>query len=222
MLEFSLFNYAEMLALIVSIIFYKNLIKTPFIVLIPYLLMTVAAELTGKYLAMHKQYTENVELFNVTTVIEFIIFYYLFYQSLISKRLKSIVLYVIPLYVVMAVVNQLFIQGFKYFHTYTMLIGTVFIIVFVFFYFYEAFSDKEPISLPKEPMFWISIGIFLFYLGDFTYNLMQPYFLKNHMQKESFHLFHIINNNLIIFEYICISIAIIVCSKNRLALKLQL
>lgn len=183
--------------------------------------MTVTAELIGKYFAIHKRYIENVNLFNVTTVIEFVIFYYLFYQSITSTRLKKIIIYTIPLYVVMAAINQLFIQGFNSFHTYTMLIGTIFLIVFVFFYFYEAFSNKEPLSLPQEPMFWISTGVFLFYLGDFTYNLMQPYFIKNHMQKESFHLFHVINNNLIIFEYICISIAIIVCSKNRLASKLQ-
>ena len=210
-----------MLALIVSILFCKSLFKTPYVILIPYLLMTVTAELIGKYFAIHKRYIENVNLFNVTTVIEFVIFYYLFYQSITSTRLKKIIIYTIPLYVVMAAINQLFIQGFNSFHTYTMLIGTIFLIVFVFFYFYEAFSNKEPLSLPQEPMFWISTGVFLFYLGDFTYNLIQPYFIKNHMQKESFHLFHVINNNLIIFEYICISIAIIVCSKNRLASKLQ-
>ncbi|CAM3856748.1 hypothetical protein MUGA111182_13550 [Mucilaginibacter galii] len=221
MLTLSLYNYAEMLALIASIIFYKNLFKTPFLILIPYLLMTVAAELTGNYLGIHHRYKENVNLFNITTVIEFVIFYFLFYKNINSAVLKNIILYAMPLYVVLAAVNQLFIQGFNNFHTYTMLVGTVFIIVFVFFYFYEAFSDKEPLSLPKEPMFWISIGLFLFYLGDFTYNLMQPYFIKNHMQKESFHLFHIINNNLIIFEYICFSIAIFVCSNNRLASKLQ-
>jgi hypothetical protein len=222
MLQLSLFNYAEMLAFIASIVFCKSLFKTPYVILIPYLFMTVAAEFTGKYLAIHHLYTENVNLFNVTTVIEFVIFYYLFYQNLRSAGLKKIFFFATPLYVVLAAINQVFIQGFNTFHTYTMLLGTVFLIAFVFFYFYEAFSDKEPLSLPKEPMFWIAIGLFLFYLGDFTYNLMQPYFLKNHMQKESFHLFHVINNNLIIFEYICISIAIIICGKNRSALKLQL
>jgi hypothetical protein len=220
-MEVSIFMYAEMLAFMVSIIFYKSLVKTPYVVLIPYLLMIVIAEFTGGYLGLHQLYIENVRMYNITTVVEFITFYYLFYKDLNSVRLKKIVWYAIPVYVALAAINQIFIQGFSKFHTYTMVVGTAFIIAFVFFYFYEAFSIKEPINLPKEPMFWIAIGVFLFYLGDFTYNLMQPYFIKNHMQKESFHLFRVINNNLIIFEYLCISIAIITCGKNRLALKLQ-
>lgn len=217
----SLFNYTEMLALLASILYFKSIKKTPFAILLPYMIMTVAAEFTGKYLAIQKLYAQNVGLFNITTVIEFCIFFYLFYRSLKGTVRKKIVLYAIPSYILIAFINQAFIQGFNFFHTNSMLAGTILIIVFVFFYFYEAFSTIEPVILLKEPMFWVALGIFLFYLGDFTNNLMHPYFIKNHMEKEGKHIFHIINNNLIIFEYICISIAIIICSKNRSALKLQ-
>ncbi|MFD1255762.1 hypothetical protein ACFQ3S_03055 [Mucilaginibacter terrae] len=220
-MELSLFHYAEMLAFMASIICYKSIIKKPYWVLLPYMLMIVAAEIIGKQLADKQLYKDNVHLFNITTVIEFVVFFFLFYKNVNGSYRKEITKFAIPVYMVAAVINQLFIQGFDKFHTNTMLLGTVLIIIFVFFYFYEAFSKMEPVNLLKEPMFWIATGLFLFYLGDFTINLMHPYFVKNHLQKRWTHIFRIINHNLIIFEYLCISIAIIVCSKNRSALKLQ-
>jgi len=88
----------------------------------------------------------------------------------------------------------------------------------VFLFFYDVFDNKEPINLIKEPMLWISMGIFLFYLGDFTFNLMYPYLQRNNLHREQ-RLFRNINNNLIVFEYLCFSVALIICSRNRLASK---
>lgn len=220
-MHLNLFNYAEMLALVVSIIYFNRIKNTPFAILLPYLIMIVAVEATGKYLADRKLYVQNLHIFNISTVIEFVIFYYLFYANLKAPVLKKLALYSIPLYVLMAAINQAFIQGFDRFHIYTMIIGSLLLIIYIFLYFYEAFSSMEPVYLFKEPMFWVAVGLFLFYLGDFTYNVTVPYFVKNRLFKEGMRLFRLINNNLIIFEYVCFSIAIITCSKIRRGSNLQ-
>lgn len=220
-MHLNLFNYAEMLALVVSIIYFKSIRHTPFAILLPYMIMIICVEITGKYLLSKHLYVQNLHIFNVSTVIEFVVFYYLFHANLKTHAFKKLALYCIPLYVILAVINQVFIQGFDRFHIYTMIIGSLFLIAFVFLYFYEAFSSMEPVYLFKEPMFWIAVGLFLFYLGDFTYNAMVPFFIKKRLFKDAMHLFRLINNNLIIFEYVCFSIAIITCSKIRRGSNLQ-
>jgi len=220
-MHLNLFNYAEMLALVVSIIYFNRIRNTPFAILLPYMIMIVTIETIGKYLADRRLYIQNLHIFNVSTVVEFVVFFYLFYQNLKTPIFKKLALYSIPVYIVLAFINQAFIQGFDRFHIYTMIIGSLFLIALIFFYFYEAFGSMEPVYLFKEPMFWIAVGLFLFYLGDFTYNVTVPYFIQNRMFKEGMRLFRLINNNLIIFEYVCFSIAIITCRKTRPASNFQ-
>jgi hypothetical protein len=217
-MHFHLYDFAEMLALITSILCIKWLYKTPYVFYVPYLLMTVCAEYAGKYFGERALYGANNLVFNITTVIEFIFFYYLYFEAIKKQVFKNIIIVLAGLYFICSLINIIFVQGLYDFNTYTMLLGTAVIILFVFFYFYDAFDNQEPINLIKEPMFWISIGIFLFYLGDFTFNLMYPYLQKNNLHREQ-HLFHLINNNLIIFEYLCFSVALIICSRNRLTSK---
>jgi len=213
---FQLFDYAEMLALITSILCIKWLLKTPYMLFVPYMLMTVFAENAGKYFGRAHLFTLNNLIYNISTVIEFVFFYFLFYKGIKKQIFKKFIIGLAGLYILCSLINIAFVQGLYDFNSYTMLLGTVIIILFVFFYFYDAFDNSEPINLTREPMFWISIGIFIFYLGDFTFNLMYPYLQRNNLHREQ-HLFHIINNNLIVFEYICFCVALIICSRNRLA-----
>jgi len=220
-MHLNLFNYAEMLALVVSIIYFNRIRNTPFAILLPYMIMIVCVETIGKYLASKGLDIQNLYVFNVSSVIGYIVFYYLFYKSLKTPIFRKIVFYSMPMYILLATINMALIQGFDRFHIYTMIIGSLFLITFIFFYFYEAFGSMEPVYLVKEPMFWIAIGLFLFYLGDFTYNVTVLYFIENRMFKEGMRLFRLINNNLIIFEYVCFSIAIITCRKIRRGSNLQ-
>jgi hypothetical protein len=216
-----LFNYAEIVALLTSILRVKWLLKTPFVYFIPYMLMTVAAELLGRYTGHNHMYALNNQIFNISTVIEFLFFYYLFYQTINRPAAKNTIVVLSIIYFIWALINIAFVQGIDVFDSYTMLLGTLIIILFVFFYFYDAFDREEPVNLIREPMFWISIGIFLFYLGDFTFNLMYPYLAKHNLKQEQ-RLFQHINNNLIVFEYLCFSAGLILCNRNRLVLRQQL
>lgn len=214
------FDIAEMLALLTSILCFKRIRNTPLLLFIPYLTLVVTTEMLGKYWGSTNNISLNIKLYNVTTVLEFLFFYYLFYQCITKQIFKQLIIYFSVFYVTATVINQVFIQGFEVFHSYTMLLGTIIIIVFVFFYFYDAFERKEPLYLLKEPMFWISTGIFLFYLGDFTFNLMLPYLSRHHLANEK-RLFRMINNNLIIVMYLSFITGLILCNRTHSALKPQ-
>ncbi len=214
-MDLPLFNWIEILTCLVSILYAKQLFRTQLWVLTPYMIMIVIAELRGKYLAERKLYVDNVHVFNISTIIEFMAFYYMLYHHVKSETWKKIIAWTVPVYLVITAINQTVVQGFDNLHTYTLALGGIFVIIFIFVYFFEALSTTEPRILTREPMFWISVGLFFFYLGDTTYNLVQPYMVREHMQKEGMHLFRLINNNLIIFEYACFSIGIIICGNSN-------
>src|ERR1700712_1219549 len=85
----ALYNYAEITALMTSIVCFRWLLKTPFVFFIPYMLMTVAAELLGRDAGHNHLFELNNQIFNVSTVIEFLFFYYLFYQTIDRPKVKN-------------------------------------------------------------------------------------------------------------------------------------
>ena len=74
-MKIHLFDIAEMLAFLTSILCFKFIRKTPFVYFIPYLAMIVIVELAGKYLGRTDQTALNIKMYNVSTVIEFLFFY---------------------------------------------------------------------------------------------------------------------------------------------------
>ncbi len=47
--------------------------------------------------------------------------------------------------------------------------GSLLMVYYVCFFFYELFNSEEYIDLVRYPAFWICVGLLFFYLGMFTY-----------------------------------------------------
>ena len=60
------------------------------------------------------------------------------------------------------------------------------------------------------PMFWIACGVLLFNAGEFISNFLMDFLFKNKANWAK--IFRLVNNNLIVVLYSCISIAIIIAS----------
>ena len=216
-----LFNYIQMLALLTSILCLKGLFKTPYLYFFPFLLLMVFASFAQLYTEQQHSVALSNGIFNVTAITEFIFFYFLLFKAIKKQLFKKIILVLTVIYINSSIIDIAFVQGLQNVNSYAMFIGTIAIMVAVFFYFYDAFENADPGYLIREPMFLISIGIFLFYLGNFTYNLMYPYLQRNNLQHEK-RVFAHINHHLIVFEYFCIIIGLIICSRNNIASKQQL
>jgi len=106
--------------------------------------------------------------------------------------------------------NLLFIQGFTQFHSYTVALGNMFMIVLCCLFFYELLLHPLEGELRKVPMFWISTGILFFHLGDLSFDLLFN-LLKNDATGKDF--FQSINNNLILILYSCFIIAFL-CQRS--------
>ncbi len=211
MFLFHIRNYFELAAFIISVLCYPGLRGTPLRTFPLFLFFIVVVELAGNYISAVLRHG-NAWLYNISTTLEFVFYAYIFRLQLKDPAFKKAASRFMIFYPMLVLLNLLFIQGFLRFHSYTMVVGSILIIIFCCFYFYELLQNPREGDLLRDPMFWISTGVLFFYLGDLSYNL-----LFNLLQEYAAHtggkLFQSINNNLILMLYSCFIIAFL-CRRN--------
>jgi len=203
------FIYFELAAFIISILTWYSLRRTAFRLFPFFLFFIVMVELTGTYIAktLHEK---NAWLLNISTTLEFIFYSYIFSQTLRSPLYKKITVGFMVFFPVLVVLNMVFIQGFSEFHSYTNALGSVLMVIFCCFFFYELLLNPLEGELHKVPMFWVSTGILFFYLGDLSYDLLYNLLKNDAIGRD---LFKSINNNLILILYSCFIIAFL-CQRS--------
>ncbi|HEX9513530.1 MAG TPA: hypothetical protein VF939_23730 [Puia sp.] len=210
MFHFPLSYYFELGAFIVSTMVYPGLKGTSFRLFPFFLFFIVLVEFTGRYLKI--AFHQNTWFYNITTTVEFVFYAYIFELELQDPALKKTASRFMIIYPLLVLLNLLFVQGFRQFHSYTMVIGTIFMIIFCGLYFYELLLNPLEGQLRRDPMFWISTGILFFNLGGLSYDILFN-LLQKYATNTSGKLFQNINNNLILMLYSCFIIAFL-CRRN--------
>jgi len=78
---------------------------------------------------------------------------------------KKIINVIIPLFAVFAIIDMVWIQGPLTANNYTLIAACLIMTALSSAYMAESLLQKKTIPLHREPMAWISIGIFFFHLG---------------------------------------------------------
>jgi ABC-type multidrug transport system fused ATPase/permease subunit len=212
MFPLDIHNYIEILAFLTSAASYDKLKSGYLRWFIPFLFFIVLIELTGRYFrtVLHEP---NAWIYNISTTIEFLFYGSIFYQTYQNSRYKSIVKWFLFLYPVAAALNILFIQGYQYFHTYTMSLGALCMVIFACLYFIDLLNAGKKLDLVRTPMFWIASGLLFFYLGNFVYELLFDIIELKQYDFER-RLFRAINNSLILVLYSCFIIGFL-CQRKK-------
>lgn len=213
-MEAAIYLYFQILSLVLAIFFYAKTRDKIIKYFIPFLLLTVIVELVGTWFSYKD--IKNYWLYNIFTTIEFIFYSFLFYLHFRRLVFKKVALVLIPILILFDVVNLTFIQGTKYFHTYTFLLGSFFIVVFCCFFLYESILPEHINQhLSKQPFFRICIGLLIFYLGSVIINALFEYLRSNDLQREGIKIYGIINHTLNVLLYSSFSVAFYLCRNNR-------
>ena len=95
----------------------------------------------------------------------------LFRIHLNNKVLRYIIILLIPFYLILFILNVIFIQGLTTsFHSYTFLLGSFFMVVYSCFFLYESILPESiNVRLSRQPFFWITIGLLIFYSFRFFF-----------------------------------------------------
>ena len=118
------------------------------------------------------------------------------------------------IFLVFTFINIFYIQGFRKFHTISYRVGAIMVVTWCYLYFRQLMQSSEQIILIKNPFFWISSGLLIFYPGFFFYFSAFDYIVYRKI-KYSGELFTIISNTVNILLYSFFVIALLCPKKNR-------
>ena len=122
-----------------------------------FLLYLYGVEQFSNYLV--QQQKENIWLFNYSSVTEICYYTWLISKMYKLKKYCKTIDIIRVVYCLIALVNIIFFQGKKGFHTITFGLGSLFLIACCIYYFYQLLLFPNRESLLKKMEFWVSTAI---------------------------------------------------------------
>ncbi len=172
--------YSELLASIIGTVYYskyKNTHLKYFLFLLWYITLTefgawYASEnnILGFFDQKGRHY--NYWFYNLLKIVTFSTLFYIYLKSISTKKYKLWIRIFFITYVIFVAVNWLFIQNFAFeMSEIPKTIGSIFLIVSILFYFLELLQSEKIVIFHKTLLFWISVGLLLFYTGTIPFSL---------------------------------------------------
>lgn len=172
----------------------------------PFLAFIILVEIMGWYLhkVLHKH---NAWIFNFSVPIEYLFYTYIYYNALNNFKVRmTILLMGIAFFVFCLLVWST--TNIEVFQNQILIVGNLFGILYSCFYFIEILNKDQIIDILKDPILWITCGVFLFNIGELTYTLFRPVLMANRWDV-TLSIFKAINNRLIFWLYGCIAIGLL-------------
>jgi len=141
----------------------------------------------GYSLYLMLQGIRNLYLFHILTPLQYALYSVLFYLVIREKRARRLILITIPLGVLASALITLFIQPPSEFNSYASSLKNILISCWVLLYYRDVFTQLNVIKLDREPMFWVSTGLFFNSLGSFFL-----FGLMNDLLEQSYELAHLL------------------------------
>lgn len=130
------------------------------------------------YLKIHPE-GYNLILFNTFLILH--LFYLLWlYSTFINTKLVVYFGYAAMIAVVLATGYELFVLKMNYhevFNVFPYIIGGVSLLILILVYFFEALSSEEIIKIDRQPLFWISIAYFFYYIAFVPLKINQNFYI---------------------------------------------
>jgi hypothetical protein len=130
-----------------------------------FLLLTLIVEITSLYLLMNQKPTTTLYDFFIS--IEFLFYMYVLREIIYNKNVKKIIFNGSWLYILVVILNSVFVQKVASFNSTTYALGCLMIASICVYYFYELFKLPHSITLVRQPAFWICSGLLFFYCCSF-------------------------------------------------------
>ncbi|HRH47202.1 MAG TPA: hypothetical protein PLP23_00545 [Panacibacter sp.] len=141
-----------------------------------YLALIVCLELSERLLRNFGEIPVASIIFKVTVVTEMIFIHWFFYKTLHKK----IIIAGACIYLLGFLMENFLIQDHAYyFQSLSYTIGNLFILVYLLMFFIELVKSERILVFKKLTVFWIALGMLVFYLGTFPF-----YGLYNELAKD--------------------------------------
>ena len=173
-------RYSELLSAIVGTIFfykYRNTYLKYFLLLLWYI---TVSEFLGWYIREtgnlgyidERGYVYNKWVYNILNFATFNTLYFIYYKQLKTSIFKNWVKKFAIIFSIVYLVNFIFIQDFILENAVTpQILGSLLLISTIIFYFIELLKSEKILVFHRLLLFWVSIGLLLFYTGTIPFVL---------------------------------------------------
>ena len=209
----SVFRYVVLsfygIAVVTAILFYGKYKHTALKYFVWILIYNLINEVSAKY--VYYWLETNVVMFNVYNTIFFLYFFYVFYNFVKSKTYKKWIVYSTWLFIITTVINIFTVNAYFDNLMISYITGACFIIFCIILYFIEILSDSRVLHIKEDLLFWISIGLLLFYVGYIPIKLSRQFFAD---LNDIFVTLYNVQRILIIIMYSCFIIGFVWTKKR--------
>lgn len=121
------------------------------------------------------KFSNNLYVYNSYTVINLNIIFFI-YLGLFSPKSKTYIKGFLILANGFAIYNAIFLQPFDTFNSYTLVMVSTILLLLALSYFYRLMTDIKFHKLERDPLFWLSAGIIMYYSSAIVL-----FFFSNHV-----------------------------------------
>lgn len=137
---------------------------------------------------------DNLHFLHIYTIIEFSMIVYLFSkaeESFFPIKAKHILVIGFAFF---ALLNGLFIEGFKHFNANVRTIESLILIFLSLLFFYKILQDSTIRKFERRPMFWIGVAVLIYFSGNLLTFLLSEYALSSKKMSYLIWSFHALIN----------------------------
>jgi len=142
-----------------------------------FLLLGAFSELSTRTISHFYPKLNTLPGLHLYTVLEFLfigLFYHHFFGNFFHRKIMP---YTISGFIILAIINAIFIQGIFNFNTYASGLEAIIIILLSLLCFYKMLIELDTREPTKQPIFWINSG-FLFYFAGSLFVFILSNFIK--------------------------------------------
>jgi hypothetical protein len=111
----------------------------------------------------------NLWIYNCYLIAQYLFYLYFYYLATRNSNVKRWIVALAGIYFLFSLINVIFIQPIHTVNSYTIIAASLIMLFLTLTYFIELLRDKEIKNLTSEPLVWISIGAFIFHIGNLPF-----------------------------------------------------
>ncbi len=147
------------------------------------IIYTFFTELLGYFVKHHDDFQffsderydwHNVIIYTIYQIVFFVFFYWIYWKTIINETLKKIIKYGAIISIISYLISAFFQNPLHEQLNYAHATGSVVLVIALIFYFKEKSHEDFPYSQKNNLLFWVSIGLFIFYVL-FPFILLSDY-----------------------------------------------
>lgn len=165
------------IVMIVAIIKYPLYKKTPLKYLPIILFFTIVTEYVG-YFTKYDYLIINQVVYNTYYLIHFTFFFYVFMKMIDDVKFKNYIKIGIVIFWLVFLSDVVITGIFEKSFTRTYIAGAGILVFCIILYYINILQSSLVLVIKNDLLFWVSVGLFLFYIGYLPIKIIKTWFYK--------------------------------------------